>query len=101
MEQEPKPQTPIPTIMPIRIDMTVGDESARIVKIKHQGVEETVRVLNKVLKKMNADVKITIVKRLLSDEEKSDADETAELGRYGIVADTREETLRGLTANDS
>jgi len=47
--------------LPIRIDMTVGDESARLAKVKHQGVEETVRVLNRVLWKMHAGVQLEIV----------------------------------------
>jgi hypothetical protein len=53
---------PLPTDMPIRIDMTIGDPSARIVKVKHQGVEETVRVLNNVLRKMNSDMKLELFK---------------------------------------
>ena len=47
-------------IPPIYVDMTIGDESARISKVKHQGVFETVRVLNSVLKKMNADIQLDI-----------------------------------------
>jgi hypothetical protein len=61
--QEKKFQPPpLPTDMPIRIDMTIGDPSARIVKVKHQGVEETVRVLNNVLKKMNSDMKLELTR---------------------------------------
>jgi hypothetical protein len=45
---------------PIYVDMTIGDESARISKVKHQGVFETVRVMNSVLRKMNADIKLDI-----------------------------------------
>lgn len=44
----------------IFVDMTVGNESARIAKVRHQGFTETVRVLNGVLKKMNAEVKLEI-----------------------------------------
>jgi type III secretory pathway lipoprotein EscJ len=47
--------------LPIYVDMTVGDESARITKVKHQSMEETVRILNGVLRKMNAEVKLEIV----------------------------------------
>lgn len=46
---------------PIRIDMTIGDESSRIVKVKHQSFEETVRVLNRVLEKMNAPGELELV----------------------------------------
>jgi hypothetical protein len=61
--QEKKFQsTPLPTDMPIRIDMTIGDSAARIVKVKHQGVEETVRIMNKVLRKMNSDMKVELTK---------------------------------------
>lgn len=44
----------------IFVDMTVGNESSRISKVRHQGFTETVHVLNGVLKKMNADVKLEI-----------------------------------------
>lgn len=54
MEQQ-KTQLP-----PIYVDMTIGDESARLTKVKHQGFEETVRAINGVLKKMNAPVKLDI-----------------------------------------
>jgi len=54
--------SPLPTDMPIRIDMTIGDTAARIVKVKHQGVEETVRILNNVLRKMNSDMKLELMK---------------------------------------
>jgi hypothetical protein len=61
--QEKKFQpSPLPTDMPIRIDMTIGDPSSRIVKVKHQGVEETVRILNNVLRKMNSDMKLELTK---------------------------------------
>jgi len=60
-EKKFKP-SPLPTDMPIRIDMTIGDSAARIVKVKHQGVEETVRILNKVLRKMNSDMKLELTK---------------------------------------
>lgn len=58
--------------VPINVDMlatfdaafTVGTDDARIVKVKHQGFEETVKVLNSVLKKMNADVELRIVPKI-------------------------------------
>ena len=52
---EQKPDIPI-----VFVDMTVGNESSRITKVKHQGFMETVRVLNGVLRKMNAEVKLEI-----------------------------------------
>lgn len=51
-----------PADVPIRIDMTIGDNAARIVKVKHQSVEETVRIMNKVLRKMNSEMKIELMK---------------------------------------
>lgn len=62
MDQEQKTGQPLPTSVPISIDMTVGDDSSktRLAKVKHQGIEETVRVLNRVLRKMNAGMKINL-----------------------------------------
>lgn len=56
MEQNQKTQQPVSPPIQISIDMTVGDDSSatRLAKVKHQGLEETVRVLNRVLQKMNA-----------------------------------------------
>ena len=73
MEQNQKTQQPVSPPIQISIDMTVGDDSSatRLAKVKHQGLEETVRVLNRVLRKMNAGMKIKLEKveqhPLLSD----------------------------------
>lgn len=70
MEQENRPQNPIQINAPISIDMTIGDDSSssRLAKVKHQGVEETVKVMNRVLRKMSAGVKLEIVKSDTSPE---------------------------------
>jgi len=52
---ELKPDIPL-----VFVDMTVGNESSRITKVKHQGFMETVRVLNSVLRKMNAEVTLEV-----------------------------------------
>lgn len=64
MEQDQKTQQPVSPPIQISIDMTVGDDSSatRLAKVKHQGFEETVRVLNRVLRKMNAGVVLKIEK---------------------------------------
>lgn len=89
MDQKQKEQLPISTNMPIRIDMTIGDESARLVKVKHQGVEETVRVMNRVLRKINANVQIEIVRSVAPPTEFSDPELD---GRFLLTDSSVEET---------
>lgn len=89
MEQENRPQNPIQINAPISIDMTIGDDSSssRLAKVKHQGVEETVKVMNRVLRKMSAGVKLEIVKSDASPE----PEERAE--RYGLPEIVTEEPV--------